>query len=121
MQEICQSISRLGAEEKEEQYQEHENMSEMEKRLIAKMKANAEKLDRIKNGDKSVEDRLVKQVISLVAIGKHTYSEVCNMTIIQMINLLKKHVEVQQYELYTTLSPYMDSKNGQGVKHWLDT
>ena len=43
------------------------------------------------------------------------------MTIIQMINLLKKHVEVQQYELYTTLSPYMDSKNGQGVKHWLDT
>ena len=41
-------------------------MSEMEKRLIAKMKANAEKLDRIKNGDKSVEDRLVKQVISLV-------------------------------------------------------
>lgn len=121
MQEICQSLSRLGAEEKEEQYQEHENMSEMEKRLIAKMKANAEKLDRIKNGDKSVEDRLVKQVISLVAIGKHTYSEVCNMTIIQMINLLKKHVEVQQYELYTTLSPYMDSKNGQGVKHWLDT
>lgn len=121
MQEICQSISRLGAEEKEEQFQEHENMTELEKRLIAKMKANAEKLDRIKNGDKSVEDRLVKQVISLVAIGKHTFDEVCNMTILQMINLLKKHVEIQQYELYTALSPYMDSKKGQGVKHWLDT
>jgi hemerythrin-like domain-containing protein len=40
---------------------------------------------------------------------------------VKYANLLKKHVEVQQYELYTTLSPYMDSKNGQGVKHWLDT
>ena len=121
MQEICQSISHLGTEEKEEQFQETENMSETEKRLIAKMKANAEKIDRIKNGEKDVENRLVKQVISLVAIGKHTFEEVCNMTIIQMINLLKKHVEIQQYELYTSLSPYMDSKNGQGVKHWLDT
>ena len=121
MQEICKSISQLGAEEKEEQYQETENMTEQEKRLIAKMKANAEKIDRIKNGEKDVENRLVKQVISLVAIGKHTFEEVCNMTIIQMINLLKKHVEIQQYELYTSLSPYMDSKKGQGVKHWLDT
>ena len=121
MQEICKSISSLGAEEKEEQYQETANMTEQEKRLIAKMKANAEKIDRIKNGEKSVEDRLVKQVIALVAIGKHTFDEVCNMTILQMINLLKKHVEIQQYELYTSLSPYMDSKKGQGVKHWLDT
>ena len=121
MQEICQSISQLGTEEKEEQFQEHDNMTEMEKRLIAKMKANAEKIERIKNGDKGVEDRLVKQVISLVAIGNHTFEQVCNMTIIQMISLLKKHVEIQQYELYTSLSPYMDSKKSQGVKHWLDT
>lgn len=121
MKEICQSISNMGSEQKEEQYKETENMSEREKQIIAKMKASAEKLDRIKNGERSIEDRLVKQVIGLVAIGKYTFDEVCNMTIIQMIYLLRKHVEIQQYELYTALSPYMDSKKGQGVKHWLDT
>lgn len=121
MQEICQSIFNLGESKKEEQYQEHDNMTDQEKRLIAKMKANAEKLDRIKNGEKSVEDRLVKQIVSLVAIGHYSFDEVYNMTLIQMITLLKKYVEIQQYELVTALSPYMDSKKGQGVKHWLDT
>ena len=120
MREISQSLSNLGTEKKEEQYQENDNMSERERQLIAKMKASAEKLDKIKNGERSVEDRLVKQIVSLVAIGKYTFDEVYQMTIIQMINLLKKYVEVQQYELYTALSPYMDSKKGQTVKHWLD-
>ena len=121
MKEICQSISSLGAEEKEEQYKETENMSEREKQIIAKMKASAEKLERIKNGDQDTKDRLVKQIVSLVAIGKYTFQEVYDMTIIQMMLLLKKYVDIQQYELVTALSPYMDSKKGQGVKHWLDT
>lgn len=120
MREISQSLSNLGTEKKEEQFQETQHMSEREKQIIAKMKASAEKLDKIKNGERSVEDRLVKQIVSLVAIGKYTFDEVYQMTIIQMINLLKKYVEVQQYELYTALSPYMDSKKGQTVKHWLD-
>lgn len=121
MQEICQSIFNLGSSKKEEQYQENENMTEQERRLIAKMKANADKLERIKNGEKNIEDRLVKQIVSLVAIGHYSFDEVYNMTLIQMITLLKKYVEIQQYELITALSPYMDSKKGQGVKHWLDT
>lgn len=120
MREISQSISELGTEEKEDQYQETEHMSDRERQLIAKMKASAERLDKIKNGERSVEDRLVKQIISLVAIGKYTFDEVYKMTIIQLVYLLKKYVEVQQYELYTALSPYMDSKKGQTVKHWLD-
>lgn len=121
MREISQSLSHLGSDKKEEQYQETEHMSEREKQLIAKMKASAEKLDKIKNGERSVEDRLVKQIISLVAIGKYTFDEVYKMTIVQLVYLLKKYVEIQQYELYTALSPYMDSKKGQTVNHWLDT
>ena len=121
MREISQSLSSLGTEKKEEQYQETEHMSEREKQIIAKMKASAEKLDKIKNGERSVEDRLVKQIVSLVAIGKYTFEEVYEMTIVQMVYLLKKYVEIQQYELYTALSPYMDSKKGQTVNHWLDT
>lgn len=121
MREISQSLSELGSDKKEEQYQETEHMSEREKQIIAKMKASAEKLDKIKNGERSVEDRLVKQIISLVAIGKYTFDEVYKMTIVQLVYLLKKYVEIQQYELYTALSPYMDSKKGQTVNHWLDT
>lgn len=110
----------LGKQEND-QYKETDQMSEREKQIIAKMKASAEKLERIKNGDQDTKDRLVKQIVSLVAIGKYTFQEVYDMTIIQMMLLLKKYVDIQQYELVTALSPYMDSKKGQGVKHWLDT
>lgn len=121
MKEICQSISMLGVEEKDEQYKETENMSAREREIIRKMKASAAKLDRIKNGERSTEDRLVKQIISLVAIGHYTFDEVYEMTIVQLIYLLRKYVEIQQYELYTALSPYIDSKKNQAPKHWLDT
>lgn len=110
----------LGKQEND-QYKETDQMSEREKQIIAKMKASAEKLNRIKNGDQDAKDRLVKQIVSLVAIGEYTFQEVYDMTIIQMMLLLKKYVDIQQYELVTALSPYMDSKKGQGVKHWLDT
>lgn len=111
----------LSNDKEEEQYKETNDMSERERQLIAKMKQNAARLDKIKNGDQKNEDRLVKQIVSLVAIGKYTFEEVYNMTFVQMVSLLKKYVEIQQYELITALSPYMDSKKGQGVKHWLDT
>jgi hypothetical protein len=123
MREICESVSELGTEsKKEEQYQVTDNMSEREKQLVAKMKQREAQLAKMKdeNGE-GVEDRLIKQVIGLVAIGRYTFEEVYNMTIIQIVYLLRKYVDIQQYELYTTLSPYMDSKKSQGVKHWLDT
>lgn len=121
MRNICKSITDLGSEKKEEQFKETANMSEREKAMIRKMRANAEKLNRLKNGEQNVEDRLVKQIISLVAIGHYTFDEVYEMTLVQLIYLLNKYVEIQQYELYTTLSPYMDSKKNQAPKHWLDT
>jgi hypothetical protein len=85
------------------------------------MRESAAKLDKIKNGEKDKKDQLVKQIISLVAIGGYTYDQVYSMTIVQMIYLLKKYVAIQQYELYIALSPYRDSKNGQTIEHWLDT
>lgn len=121
IREIVRNILGIIAGKKEEQYKETDQMSEREKQLVAKMKKSAERLERIKNGDQQDGDRLVKQIVSLVAIGHYTFDEVYNMTLIQMITLLKKYVDIQQYELVTALSPYMDSKKGQGVKHWLDT
>lgn len=121
MRDISRSITALGAESKEEQYKETDNMSDREREIMAKMRKSAEMLDRIKNGDKKVEDRLVKQIVSLVAIGQYTFEEVFNFTIVQMVYLLRKYVDIQQYELYTALSPYMDSKKTQPVKHWLET
>lgn len=120
IQEICQSFFDLMGDSKEDQYHETENMSERERQIIQKMKESAAKLDKIKNGERKTKDQLINQVISLVAIGHYAFNEVYDMTIVQMILLLKKYVAVQQYELYTALSPYIDSKKGQGVSHWLD-
>lgn len=121
MRDISRSLSALGSSEKEEQYKETDNMSAREREIMEKMRKSAEMLDKIKNGDQKVEDRLVKQVVSLVAIGHYTFEEVLQFTIVQMIYLLKKYVDVQQYELRTMLSPYTDSKKTQPVKHWLET
>ena len=123
MREICESVSELGTEsKKDEQYQETKQMSEREKQIIAKFKKREAQLNEMKNaGDDGLENRLVKQIIGLVAIGNYTFEEVYNMTMIQIVYLLRKYVDIQQYELYTALSPYMDSKKSQGVKHWLDT
>lgn len=121
MNDICTALSDLGSEEKEEeQYKETPNMSEREKQMIRKMKARQEKLKKIKSKDGNVENRLAKQIVSLVAIGEYTFDEVYNMTLVQMIYLLKKYVAIQNYVLYTGLSPYMDSKKSKPVEHWLD-
>ena len=121
MRDISRSLSALGVSQKEEQYKETENMSAREKEIMEKMRKSAEMLDKIKNGEQKVEDRLVKQIVSLVAIGHYTFDEVLEFTIVQMIYLLRKYIDIQQYELYTALSPYMDSKKSQPVKHWLET
>ena len=85
------------------------------------MRENAAKINKIKNGDEKVKDRLANQIIALVAIGHYTFDDVYKMTIVQLVYLLKKYVSIQQYELYTALSPYVDSKKSQPIKHWLDT
>jgi len=124
IREICESVSELGVEaKKDDQYKETKEMSAREKELIAKLKNREAQLNKIKNEGQAdgVGDRLIKQIISLVAIGNYTFEEVYKMTIIQIVYLLRKYVDIQQYELYTALSPYMDSKKSQGVKHWLDT
>ena len=118
--DICATLSNLDMEEKEEQYKETPNMSEREKEMIRKMKLREQKLNKIKNSEKNVENRLANQIVSLVAIGGYTFDEVYNMTMVQMVYLLKKYVAIQNYVLYTGLSPYMDSKKSKPVEHWLD-
>ncbi len=120
MNDVCAALFNAGSEEKEEQYKETSNMSEREREMIRKMKAREEKLNQIRNANEKSEDRLAKQIVSLVAIGGYTFDEVYNMTLIQMMYLLKKYVAIQRYELYTGLSPYMDSKKSQPPEHWLD-
>jgi len=121
IRDVCITLSNLdGDEEKEEQYKETPNMSEREKEMIRKMKMREEKLNKIKHSEKEVENRLANQIVSLVAIGEYTFDEVYNMTMVQMIYLLKKYIAIQQYVLYTGLSPYMDSKTSKPIQHWLD-
>lgn len=120
IKDVCITLSNLDSEQKEEQYKETDNMSEREKQMIRKMKMREEQLNKIKHSSKEVENRLANQIVSLVAIGEYTFDEVYAMTMVQMVYLLKKYIAIQQYVLYTGLSPYMDSKNGKPVEHWLE-
>lgn len=119
--DIVKSLTSLDSDKEKEQYKETEGMSEREKQMVKKMRENAAKINKIKNGDEKVKDRLANQIIALVAIGHYTFDDVYKMTIVQLVYLLKKYVSIQQYELYTALSPYADSKKSQPIKHWLDT
>lgn len=115
---IADSLFDMGENKKDnDQYQINDNMSEREKDMIRKMQAREEMLDKLKNGEKDTQNRLINQLVSLVAIGHYSYAEVYDMTMIQMIYLLRKYVEIQTYELHTMLSPYMDSKKTEPVKH----
>ena len=123
MRDICASITFyvMGKPDETEQYRETDKMSERERQLIAKMKKGAERLRKIKGEEQDPADQLAKQITSLAAIGHYTYDQVFNFTRIQLVCLLKKYVDIQQYELSTALSPYMDSKKSKPVQHWLNT
>jgi hypothetical protein len=73
------------------------------------------------NGEQNLEDMFGKQIVSLVAIGKYTYQEVYDMTMLQFTNALHKYADIERYEIHAMLSPYMSSKDGknQENKHWL--
>ena len=108
-------------DDKDQQYKETKQMSEKEKKMLAKMKAAEAKLNKIKHGESSTDDVFGKQIVSLVAIGHYTFKEVYDMTMLQFTNLLMKYVEIERYELHTVLSPYISSKDAksQDNKHWL--
>lgn len=108
-------------EDQEQQYKETKNMTAREKAMLEKMKAAEAKLNRIKNGESGKDDIFGKQIVALVAIGRYTFDEVYNMTMLQFSNLLMKYVEIERYELHTMLSPYISSKDSksQDNKHWL--
>lgn len=108
-------------DDKDQQYKETKKMSAREKEMLEKMKAAEAKLNRIKYGDSGTDDVFGKQIVSLVAIGHYTFSQVYDMTMLQFTNLLIKYVDIERYELHTVLSPYISSKDAksQDNKHWL--
>ena len=65
------------------------------------------------------EDSLSTQIVSIVGHG-HSYEEVYRMTIIQFRTLLEKIVEIENYNLSTVLSPYINKKDKGKNKHWLE-
>lgn len=117
---LFSKIDQSSSDDKEEQYKETANMSEREKRLIALMKERDSKLNKLKYGEQNEKDILGRQIVALVAIGKYTYTEVYDMTMLQFMHALRKYTDIERYELHTMLSPYISSKdNNQENKHWL--
>ena len=86
-------------DDKDQQYKETKKMSAREKEMLEKMKAAEAKLNRIKYGDSGANDVFGKQIVSLVAIGHYTFSQVYDMTMLQFTNLLMKYVDIERYEL----------------------
>ena len=104
----------------EGQYHETDNMSEREKQMIEKMKSSAQKIETINNPNKKPEDYLGNRILGLVAVGGYTFDQVYNMTMLQFNVLLQKYVDIQSFELRTSLSPYISSDDGHENKFWLD-
>lgn len=102
------------------QYKETDNMSERERQMIAKMKQSQKKIEETKNPNKRPEDYLGNKILGLVAVGHYTFEQVYNMTMLQFNKLLKKYVDIQNYEIRSMLSPYISSEDGQDLKYWLD-
>lgn len=113
-------ISDSEASKEDDQYKETDNMSEREREMIRKMKSCAEKIEKTKNPDKKPEDNLGNKIVGLVAIGTYTFEQVYSMTMFQLNMLLKKYTDIQNFELRSMLSPYIDSKDSQENKYWLD-
>lgn len=123
MKELCQKITpEFSASEEGKQYKKTEHMSERERRIIEKMEAGAKRIESIKNKDQaSPEDYFGRKILGLVAVGNYTFEQVYNMTMLQFNLLLQKYVDIQSFELRTTLSPYISSDEGQNEnKFWLD-
>lgn len=115
-------LADTSAEKKQEPYKKDAKMNAKTKAMIARIEAAQKKVDSLKNGDFNSNDALGKQIVALVAIGSYTFEQVYNMTMLQFIYLLKKYVDIENFELHTLISPYMSSKDkGPSVEHWLNT
>lgn len=121
MKELCSRITpQTSASEEEGQFRETDNMSERERQMIEKMRASEKKIEQTKNPDRKPEDYLGNRILGLVAVGGYTFEQVYNMTMLQFNMLLQKYVDIQTFELRTSLSPYISSEEGQTNKFWLD-
>lgn len=121
MKQLCERITpSLSASKEEGQYKETDNMSEREREMIRKMKASEQKIEETKNPNTKPEDYLGKRILGLVAVGGYTFEQVYSMTMLQFNLLLEKYVDIQTFELRTSLSPYISSEDGQDNKFWLD-
>jgi len=123
VKEICgRLIERDQSASKESvQYQETDNMSERERRMIEKMRASEKTLEEAKKtGNERPEDHLGSQILSLVSIGHYTFEQVYGMTMLQFNRLLKKYVDIQSFELRTMLSPYISSDDAQENTFWVN-
>ena len=107
-------------DDKDSQYKETDHMTERERQMIAKMKQSQKKIEETKNPNKRPEDYLGNKILGLVAVGHYTFEQVYNMTMLQFNRLLKKYVDVQNYEIRSMLSPYISTEDGQDLKYWLD-
>ena len=120
MRELCSRIMPTSSASEEGQYHETDNMSAREKEMIAKMKSSAQKIEETKNPDRKPEDYLGNRILGLVAVGGYTFEQVYKMTMLQFNMLLQKYIDIQTFELRTSLSPYISSEDGQTNKFWLD-
>jgi hypothetical protein len=108
--------------EKTQQYKEDAPTSAHAASLLARMKKHDEKIEKMKEQEMDSREQLGRSIIALVAIGRYTYEQVYNMTMLQFNNLLKKHIDIESYTLYTIISPHISSSGGEETnKHWLKT
>lgn len=115
--EIQSVIKQITLQKEEDEKIKNAPRTRRAQEIHDKIIAGQKRLDEIKK--EKGEDELANQIISVVAHGI-SYNEVYDMTMLQFRAVLEKMVQIENYNIATLLSPYVDKKHKKRNRHWLE-
>ena len=113
-----QGVIKLITSQKEEDIKtQNAPRSKKAQEIHDKIVSGQKRLDEIKR--ESGIDTLSNQIVALAAHG-WKFEDIYDMTLIQFRAVLEKIVQIENYNITSMLSPYMDKKHKGKNKHWLE-
>lgn len=115
--EIQSVIKQITLQKEEDEKIKNAPRSKRAQEIHDKIVQGQKRLEEIKK--ENGEDELANQIVALVGHG-FSYNEVFDMTLIQFKAVLEKLVQIENYNITSLLSPYVDKKHKGKNKHWLE-
>lgn len=115
--EIQGVIKQVTSQKEEDLKIKNAPRSKRAQQIHDKITAGQQRLEEIKK--EKGEDDLASQIVAVVAHG-YSYESVYDMTLLQFRAILEKMVQIENYQITSLLSPYVDKKHKGKNKHWLE-